>query len=209
MTTHGNQVAVTQAAVKSNRYDAVLVTYNSAAKDRMGPLFAEAHEANVGTIAMKVLAAAHEGLEPLPGLAGNAYQQAIQWVLRDPNVSTAIVDMPTFEELDEDVAAVGMRLEEARLEAYERAAEQATAGACHLCGACTGQCPRGVQVADIMRYDLYANGYGDRARAAELYRALPVGQCAAMCRDCSECTVVCPWGVPVRSRLGSAHATLA
>ncbi|MCJ7750436.1 MAG: hypothetical protein MUQ65_05010, partial [Armatimonadetes bacterium] len=137
------------------------------------------------------------------------YQQAIQWVLRDPNVSTAIVDMPTFEELEEGLAAARMRADRAELEKFERAVELASAGSCRLCGACTGQCPRGVGVADIMRYDLYAAGYGDQGRATELYRLLPAGRCAAVCGSCSECKVVCPWGVSVRSTLGRAHALLA
>jgi len=117
--------------------------------------------------------------------------------------------MPTFEELEEDVAAATSRTSEAELAEFEGAVSQVSAGACHLCGSCTGQCPRSVQVADIMRYSLYQDGYGDGARAAELYRALPVAASAAACRDCSQCRVVCPWGVAVRSRLERAHVRLA
>jgi len=211
LSTHGNQVEVVRAAIESNRYDAVLASYNATIGERVGPVMAEAHRAKVGTIAMKVLQPAHQGKESeaLQGLRGNPYQQAIQWVLRDANVSTAIVDMPTFEELEEDVAGAGMRPDRAELEEFERAVELASAGSCRLCGACTGQCPRGVRVADIMRYDLYAAGYGDQGRATELYRLLPAGRGAAACGTCSECKVVCPWGVSVRSTLGRAHALLA
>jgi len=211
LSTHGNQVEVVRAAIESNRYDAVLASYNATIGERVGPVMAEARGANVGTIAMKVLQPAHQGKgsEAFQGLRGNPYQQAIQWVLRDMNVSTAIVDMPTFEELEEGVAAARMRPERAELEEFERAVELASAGSCRLCGACTGQCPRGVRVADIMRYDLYAVGYGDRGRATELYRSLPAGRGAAACGSCSECKVVCPWGVLVRSTLERAHALLA
>ena len=211
MSTHENQVEAMRAAIKSNRYDAVLAPYNAAIGERVGAVMAEAHRANVGTIAMKVLQPAHQGKgsKALQGLSGNPYQQAIQWVLRDSNVSTAIVDMPTFEELEEDLAAVRMRPDRAELEEFERAVELASAGSCRLCGACTRQCPGGVRVADIMRYDLYAVGYGDRDRAMDLYRSLPTGRCAAACGSCSECGVVCPWGVSVRSTLERAHALLA
>ena len=129
-----------------------------------------------------------------------------KFLLRDPNVSTVIVDMPTFDELHEDAAAVTSPAASAELEAFERAVAKLSPSACHLCGACTGQCPKGVRVADIMRCLLYRDGYGDRARALDLYRALPSAASAAACAGCSECRVVCSWGVPVQSRLEKAHA---
>jgi len=211
LSTHGNQVEVIRAAIECGRYDAVLPSYNALIGERVGPAVRDAHEAGLGTIIMKALQPAHagKGTEAFEKLGGSPYQQAIRWVLNDPNVSTAIVDMPTFEELEEDVAASTGRRSEAELAEFEGAVSQVSAGACHLCGSCTGQCPRNVQVADIMRYSLYDDGYGDGARAAELYRALPVAASAAPCRDCSQCRVVCPWGVAVKSRLERADVRLA
>ncbi|UCC68307.1 MAG: aldo/keto reductase [Armatimonadota bacterium] len=211
VTTHGNQVEVIRAAIECGRYDAVLPSYNAMIGERVGRAVREAHEAGLGTIIMKALQPAHEGKakRALAKFKGNAHQQAIRWVLDDPNVSTVIVDMPTFDELEEDVAAVTGAASRAEMEEFERGVAQIAGGACHLCGSCTGQCPRNVRVADIMRYSLYHDGYGDRARAVELYRALPAHGSAAPCRDCSECQVVCPWGVPIRSRLERAHVRLA
>ncbi len=211
LSTHGNQAEVIGAAIKCGRYDAVLASYNAAIGPRVGAAIAEAKKAKVGVIAMKALQPAHQGrgADAFKSLKGSPYQQAIQWVLRDENVSTVIVDMPTFDELDHDLAAVGMAMSQAELDGFERAVALASAGACHLCGACTGQCPRGVEVASIMRYHLYHDGYGDRPRAVELYRALPAGASAAACASCANCGVVCPWGVEVRSRLESVHGVLA
>jgi predicted aldo/keto reductase-like oxidoreductase len=211
LSTHGNQLEVIRAAIESGRYDAVLPAYNAMLGARLGAAVAEAKKANVGVIIMKALQPVHEGKasEAFTGLRGNPYQQAIQWVLRDKNVSTVIVDMPTFDELEQDRAAVTTPMTTAELDQFERAAAVIGAGSCHLCGACTGQCPQGVRVADIMRCRLYHDGYGDRERAAELYRALPAGASAAACGNCPECRVVCPWGVGVRSRLGQVHGLLA
>jgi predicted aldo/keto reductase-like oxidoreductase len=117
--------------------------------------------------------------------------------------------MPTFEQLEEDVAAVTSSMTRAESDRFEAAVAQLSPGTCHLCGSCTGQCPRRVQVADIMRYSLYHDGYGDRARAAELYRGLPAAASASACADCAECSVVCPWGVQVRSRMESLHVRIA
>jgi hypothetical protein len=210
LSTH-NAVEIIRVAIKTGRYDAVLPTYNAILGARVGAAVAEAKQANLGVIAMKALQPAHEGkaTDAFRGLKGDPYQQAIQWVLRDSNVSTAIVDMPTFDELDQDYAAATMPLTEAEMDEFERAVALVSAGACHLCGACTGQCPQGVRVADIMRYRLYHDGYGDRRRAAELYRALPTGASALACAECERCRVVCPWGVPVRGRLEELHGVLA
>ncbi|MFB3881057.1 MAG: aldo/keto reductase [Armatimonadota bacterium] len=212
LTCHGNQVEVIQAAIKTGRYDAVLPAYNALIGERVAAVVAEAKKAGIGVIAMKVLQPAHEGKtrsSAFRGLRGNPYQQSIQWVVRDENVSTAIVDMPTFEELSSGCTAVARAAHMAELGEFEEAVALMSASACHLCGACTGQCPRGVRVSDIMRYRLYHEGYGDRQRAAELYRALPTSASAAACVSCPGCKVVCPWGVPVRGRLEQMHGVLA
>ena len=208
---HGNQAAVIRAAIKSGRYDAVLVAHNALTANNVGPAIAEAKKAGVGVVVMKALAPVHDGkgTEAFEKLTGNPYQRAIQWVLNDPNVSTVIVDMPTFDELEQDIAAATGAVTQAHIHEFEVAATSIAASACHLCGACTGQCPAGVQVADIMRYMLYHDGYGDQSRALSLYRSLPAAATAAACADCARCKAVCPWGLPIRSRMERAHAVLA
>ena len=211
LSVHGNHLAIIRAAVKSGRYDTVLPSYN-AISTHVGPGVREAREAGLGVIVMKALAPAHR-LRKAParaqGLQRSPYQLSIQWVLADRNVSTIIVDMPTFDELEEDYAALATAMTQAEKEAFEAALARNTASVCHMCGACTGQCPAGVKVADIMRFVLYHDGYGDRDRAVSLYRALSAGASAAACGDCARCQVVCPWGVCVREQLEKAHAALA
>lgn len=210
--THSSSdISLIKAAIKTGWYDAVLPVHNALTTEGTGPWVAEAHQAGLGTIIMKALQPAHEGRgsEAFSGLRGSAYQKAIQWVVNDPNVSTTIVDMPSFSELEEDCAAVTGEVTKAELDEFERAVDKIAAGTCHLCGRCTAQCPAGVQVADIMRFALYHDGYGHRERAVSLYRELPAAAAAAACRDCSSCGVVCPWGVAVKSRLEYAHARMA
>ncbi len=208
---HENQVAVVEAVIESGRFDQVLLVYHAMNAEQMAPMIRKAHEAGIGVVAMKGLAPVHEGkdTDAFAGLPGNPYQQAIQWVLKDESVATLIVNMPTFEELAENIAAATGEAGHADLSEFEEAAKRISVGSCHMCGACTGQCPAGVRVADIMRYRLYHDGYGDRGRARELYHALPAEASAAACGDCAECRIVCPWGVPVRPRLESMHVRLA
>jgi aryl-alcohol dehydrogenase-like predicted oxidoreductase len=208
LSTHGGQVEVIRAAIKTGWYDAVLPGHSAYTAGNIAPVLAEAKQAKLGVIVMKALAPAHEGrrLDAFKGLKGNPYQQAIQWVLKDPNVSTVIVDMPSHDELEEDYAAVANPVSLAELQAFETAVASFASGSCHLCGACTGQCKYGVRVADIMRHLLYHDGYGDRAYAVARYRELPVS--AAPCADCTSCPVICPWGVPVRARMERARTVL-
>jgi predicted aldo/keto reductase-like oxidoreductase len=206
---HGN-VALISAAIKSGRYDAVL-TSHSAMSPHITPVLAQAKKAGVGVIIMKALQAAHVGKdsETFRGLFGSPYQMSIQWLLKDPNVSTVIVDMPTMEQLEEDYQGAVTRPTKAQLEKFEGAVAMAAAGACRLCGACTRQCPAGVKVADIMRFALYHDGYGNREYATSLYHELPAAARAAACGNCPTCRVVCPFGVSVREQLVRAHGLMA
>jgi len=210
-TMHENQVAVARAVIKSGRFDAMLISYNAFIGERVGPVLEEAVNAGLGTIIMKSLQPVHGANESeiFKGLTGNPYQRAIQWVLRNPHVSTVIVGMPTFDELEENYQAATTPATAAQLDEFEGAAATAALGSCHLCGACTRQCPAGVKVAQIMRYLLYHDGYGEMEYAAELYRDLPASVTAAECALCPKCKPVCPWGVPVRERMLRAHSLLA
>jgi len=209
--THSSNLRLIRAAIETGWYDVVQPIHNALTADGSGPWVAEAHQAGMGTIIMKALQPAHEGKgsEAFSRLPGNPYQRAIQWVLEDANVCTVIVDMPTFEELEQDCAAVTTGISKAELEEFEAAVTAIAAGTCHLCRACVGQCPAGVKVADIMRFALYHDGYGHRERAISLYRSLPVQTTSLACTGCARCRVVCPWGVPVKSRLEEAHARMA
>jgi predicted aldo/keto reductase-like oxidoreductase len=208
---HENQVEVVEAVIESGRFDQMLLVYNAANAAQTGPAIRKAREAGSGVVAMKALAPVHEAKkaeEPVE-LPEDAYRKAMQWVIADENVSTLIVNMPTFEQLEEGVAAARGTLSPAEKKSYEDAVTQASLGMCHMCGACTGQCVQGVRVAEVMRHRLYHDGYGDRARAVALYRALPRETDAAACSDCAACPVVCPWGVPVQERMMDVHRRLA
>jgi predicted aldo/keto reductase-like oxidoreductase len=204
-------VDLIEAAIGSGRFDVILTMYNALNGERIGPLVRKAKEAGIGVVGMKSLTPAVEGrgTEALAGLRGNPYQQSLQWVVKDENVSTVIVEMKNFDELNEGYEAATTLPAEAEQAAFEQAVGRLALGTCHMCGACTGQCARGVQVAKIMRYRLYYEGYGDRARAVSEYRALPAGGTAAACGECDRCRVVCPWGVAVRERMVRTHAQLA
>ena len=58
-------------------------------------------------------------------------------------------------------------------------------------------------MADVLRFLMYAEGYGQFALGREQFQALPASLTAVRCASCSNCTVECPNGVQVAE--ASAH----
>jgi hypothetical protein len=68
---------------------------------------------------------------------------------------------------------------------------------CRSCGACKGQCPKGLPVNDLVRFVMYADGYGQFPLGRENYMRLSEQHQQVRCGDCAECPVRCPHGVRV------------
>jgi hypothetical protein len=78
-----------------------------------------------------------------------------------------------------------------------------------MCGECEGTCPKGLPVADILRYLTYAEGYGQFAMGRDNFLALPHELQDVRCDDCTSCPVRCPHGVQVTRRLRRAQELFA
>ncbi|MDZ7639531.1 MAG: hypothetical protein U5J83_14950 [Bryobacterales bacterium] len=72
-----------------------------------------------------------------------------------------------------------------------------------------GSAPRGLPHSDIIRYVSYAEGYGEFQLGMENYRALPANLQQVNCADCAECSVHCPKGVQVATRVARARELFA
>jgi uncharacterized protein len=80
---------------------------------------------------------------------------------------------------------------------------------CSSCGTCSGQCPQGIPVSDVLRYLSYSEGYGEYQLGREHFLALPAGIREVRCSDCSNCSIRCPNGVRVAERLRLAQEIFA
>ena len=80
---------------------------------------------------------------------------------------------------------------------------------CRMCGKCEDTCQKGLPIADVLRYLTYADGYGQFALGRERFLQLSSEQRAVRCSDCGECTVQCPYGVRVASRMAHAQELFA
>ena len=66
-----------------------------------------------------------------------------------------------------------------------------------MCGECDGHCAKGLPVADVLRYVMYADGYGQFELGRDHFKKLPVELASVRCGDCPTCTVKCRFGVKV------------
>jgi predicted aldo/keto reductase-like oxidoreductase len=64
-------------------------------------------------------------------------------------------------------------------------------------------------VADVLRFLMYAEGYGQFALGREHFQALPAELAGVRCGSCGNCTVKCPNGVQVSARLHKAQQLFA
>jgi len=80
---------------------------------------------------------------------------------------------------------------------------------CRGCMQCEGSCAQGLPVAEILRYVMYADDYGQFALGREHFQQLPAKIAAVRCNQCSTCTVHCPNGVRVLERISRAQEILA
>ena len=134
---------------------------------------------------------------------------AVKFVLSNPHVNSACLTIKNFEDLEFYVGLSGQRFadaDEAKLSVYAKARGQFYCR--HACGECESQCPHGVPVNTIMRYQHYFKAQGREKTAMVKYAALPA-QKADKCWGCSgSCERACPHGVPIQGLLTIAHQTL-
>lgn len=134
----------------------------------------------------------------------------LKFVLADPRVHTLNLAFNTFEDVKSLLALSGSGLgagDKGLLATYER--DCGSLYCRHACGLCEPDCPHGVPVNTIMRYNHYFEAQGSEKYAMEKYAALETARADA-CRTCPGfCEKACPHGVPVRTLLAMAHSQLS
>jgi aryl-alcohol dehydrogenase-like predicted oxidoreductase len=210
---HGGHAEMIPAMLKLNHFDVFLMSYNFTMDPAIEPLLATVRKANVGLIAMKVMAG---GVKPTrfyqvdPEKLNKLTHEgaplaALKWVLRNPNIDTLIPSIVDNEQLDENIAAMGAPFSAADGKLLARRLEEIKPLYCRMCGHCEGQCSQGLPVADVLRFLMYAEGYGQFALGREHFQSLPAELAGVRCGSCANCTVECPNGVQVAARLHRAQ----
>jgi aryl-alcohol dehydrogenase-like predicted oxidoreductase len=203
--------AMVDFILKVGKFDVVQTTYSYA----IGAPFRDAavarlHKAGIGVVAMKVvIATATPKGDKGNHLTNEGGLAAIKWVLRNPGISTTVPWSETMEELEINFRAMSEEFTPEDEKLLFARSEQIRELYCRMCFQCKGKCPKGVPVADELRFLAYNDFKGNFHEARESFWNLPRSIRNVRCSDCDECAVKCPNGVKVHERLIRAQELLA
>ena len=175
-------------------------------------------KAGVGVVAMKVIAMARGGRRGAPGAPAAppppqrtpaSFAAAVKWAINNPNIHTTVPSMTDNDQLEQNFAVMSQSFTEADQKILTARLEEIRPYFCRMCGQCSGQCPKGLPVSDLVRFAMYADGYGQFPLGRENFQRMSEEHQAVRCGDCSVCAVKCPNGVRVAQQLMRAQELFA
>jgi aryl-alcohol dehydrogenase-like predicted oxidoreductase len=164
---HQNEPAMIRACITQKIYDVVLTSYNfrQPHRDEVKQAIAEAAEAGLGIVGMKTIAGVYWDRERKHSINPMA---ALKWVLQDKNVHTTVPGIKTFDQLEQNLAAMGNDLEltPQEIDELKLGDKMGMNGLyCAQCGRCRSQCRYSLNIPTAMRSYMYAYGYKNPLQA--------------------------------------------
>jgi predicted aldo/keto reductase-like oxidoreductase len=197
--THNNMAAVIDAAAAYERWDVILTSYNFKMNNlnEMNAALKKANKAGIGVVAMETLAGGgfldKEKTKPINPTA------ALKWALLNTDITTSIPEMTTFDHLENNIKIMADLTMTDQEKGEILAAASMQGIYCSGCNGCSGQCPSGLPVPDLMRAYMYAYGYSNISIAYSLLGELGTG--SAPCMKCDSCTVACRSNFNIREKI--------
>ena len=214
VSTHVGFDSIIPAAIQCGKFDVILTSYNFTMGTQIDALLTQAKKQNIGIVAMKVMAGGFRKAKPGSKdyailKKDGAMMSALKWSLRNPNIDTTVPSITDMDQLDENMRCMAEPFGPKDEQILSAHLEHISPLYCRACGECSGTCPKGLPVSDIVRYAMYAEGYGQFRLGRENFHTLSPEVQSVRCADCSECLVKCPNGVAVSSRLMRAQELFA
>ena len=206
VSTH-NLPAIVDRVIEA-KIEVVQVQYNFASAASYGPAIDKLHQAGIGVIAMKVMAKSGRGGGRSQRPA-NFASAALKWAINNPAIATTVPSMTDNDQLQENFRAMSERFTDADSRILVARLEEIGPYFCRMCGQCEGQCPKGLPVPDMVRFVMYADGYGQFPLGREKFLQMSTEHQNVRCGDCATCAVHCPNGVHVAARLSRAQELFA
>jgi len=221
--THKNIAECLAAAAKLDWIDVIMPVYSfrSRLDAKMQAAVEACHKAGIGLIAMKIQGYPQAlSTEEEKKLVGHFQQRGLTEVqakikvaLEDKRFSSACIRMENVAILAENVSAVldKSELTAADVEVFDEYARATCSGYCAGCAhVCDSALPDVPYVSDIMRYLMYYNSYGDKARARELFAQIPSEvKNKLLSTDYSLAEACCPQRLPITTLVAEAVSKLA
>jgi hypothetical protein len=214
MSTH-TLPAVVDRVIEAN-LDVVQAQYNFTSAAEWGPALDKLQKAGIGVVAMKVMAKVGRGrgrgadaAPPPPARPANFAPAALKWAIKNPVIATTVPSMTDIDQLEQNFAVMGQPFTDVDQKILTARLEEITPYFCRMCGTCAGQCPQGLPVADMVRFVMYADGYGQFPLGRENFQRMSAEHQAVRCGDCPACVVKCAHGVTVAERMMRAQELFA
>ena len=207
----GDLMEVMNWVIDKGYFDVILMRYNFLRYPEQEKLIERAKAAGIGVTAMKTLTGAKGQNDPkLYRRQGASFKQAaLKWVLNNPSVSNLIITMSNRAQVDEYAAASGASFAKADQQVLDYYAQRYGDQVCTMCNKCEPHCPYGLPVANILRYYMYYEDYGEQERGMRAYAALPNAAKADACLNCAApCEAHCPSKVQIKRELLKADKAL-
>ena len=200
--------------VKKGTTDVVLATFNFTMEKAVADAMSQANAAGMGVVAMKVMAGGFRRMRPGdPTVAKlkreGAMLAALKWALKDSYVHTTIPGITDMDQLQENLKAMTEPYSPREEKLLAQQSNFISPLYCRMCGECDGDCVKGLPVADVLRYVMYADGYGQFELGRDHFKQLSAELASVRCADCPTCTVKCRFGVKVPQRLSRAQEMFA
>ena len=214
---------IVDKAVAMGWIDALMITYNYILmqQDAVKKQIDSAAKAGIGLIAIKSMGKGPDMVETPEALAATKHfvdkgytleQAKLKAVWSDERISSICSEITNVTILKDNVAAAtdNVKLSSRDLKVFEMLARSECSNYCKGCGKCLSLLGADSRVPDIMRYMMYYNGYGERDRARNLYRELPVSLRDSLAsRDYSVAERMCPHGLKIGNLMKKASSLLA
>ncbi len=228
--THKNMEAGMMVAAKLGWIDGIMMNYNYRLmfKDEMKRAVEACTKAGIGLTAMKTQATFFSSIYADVGSTtdeakaltksfekkGFSEEQAkLKAVWEDERIASVCSKMSSFSILEANVAAARGEVELTALDKglMRNYAEKTAPGYCAGCAhICEGALDNRVPVSDILRYMMYAHGYGEETEARQLFRDLPEPVRANLLRaDYTRAEKLCPHNIAIARMMKEASEYLA
>ena len=214
MSTHALPAVVDR--VIEAKLEVVQAQYNFTSAAEWGPALDKLHQAGIGVVAMKVMAKVGRGrgrgaaqAPPPPARPANFAPTALKWAIKNPIIATTVPSMTDIDQLEQNFAVMAQPFTDSDQKILTARLEEISPYFCRMCGTCAGQCPQGLPVADMVRFVMYADGYGQFPLGREHFQRMSAEQQAVRCDQCPTCVVQCPHGVTVAERMMRAQELFA
>jgi uncharacterized protein len=228
--THKNMEKCMLAAAGLGWIDGIMASYNYRimATDPMKRAVEACARAGIGLTAMKTQAAfsanfyatigseTDDAIKLTDALMKKGYtaeQARLKVVWDNPHIASICSAISNMTILQANVAAALNKTELSLgdKKALDRYARQTSAGYCAGCAAvCESAVDQQVPIADLMRCAMYANSYGDKSKAADIFQALPGDTRADIVKaDYTKAEKSCPHNMQIGRILKQLHHDLA